>query len=147
MTKTTYSKTASKLFCLMSGSLVGLTFLSAFVLLADRVIATDNDTSVDNIAITVQTACTMSGNGMSSHNKEIVNGTYENNIGTTTLKVICNDNEGFAIYAIGFTGDSYTGTNHTKLVGASTNQTIATGTATSSASSVTLNRVTFPTGL
>ena len=65
---------------------------------------------------------------MDSHTATVNSGTYEDDIGTTTLKVICNDNEGFSIYAIGYTGETY-GT--TTLVGASTGQTIATGTATS----------------
>lgn len=90
----------------------------------------------------------MSGAGMTSHNAEITNGTYQADIGTTTLKAFCNDNEGFAIYAIGFTGDQYTGEDHTKLVGASNSQKITTGTATSGATSnwaMKLNTISSPT--
>ena len=51
---------------------------------------------------------------------------YENGIGKTTLTAICNDDNGFSIYAIGYTGNQYEGENHTKLVGQSTNSTIST---------------------
>ena len=75
----------------------------------------------------------MSGTGMTSHTEEIANGTYESEIGATTLYAFCNDSEGFAIYAAGYTGDEIGGTNSNKLVGtsASSNATIVTGLATS----------------
>ncbi|MBR3236615.1 hypothetical protein IKF92_02970 [Candidatus Saccharibacteria bacterium] len=70
---------------------------------------------------------------MNSHTREVVNGTYESEIGSTTIKVICNDNSGFSIYATGFTGETIADTNSNKLVGtvASGTATIDTGTATS----------------
>ena len=78
----------------------------------------------------------MSGTGMNSHTREVVSGTYESEIGTTTLKAFCNDPNGFAIYAIGYTGEEYSGTNHTRLVGTNNpSETIATGTATSGGTS------------
>ncbi|MBR2754139.1 hypothetical protein IKD82_03215 [Candidatus Saccharibacteria bacterium] len=88
---------------------------------------------VDNVSIQIPVACTMNGTNMNSHNATIVNGTYEEDIGTTTLKAFCNDAEGFAIYAAGYTGDEIGGTNSNKLVGtsASGNATIVTGLATS----------------
>ena len=93
--------------------------------------AADN-TSEDNVAITIPVACTLVSSGNNSHSVAIVNGTYETDIGTTTLKVTCNDNQGFAIYAAGYTGNEIGATNSTKLVGtaASSNTTIDTGTAT-----------------
>ena len=92
----------------------------------------DNDSVVDEINITVPISCTMTGNGMTSHNASIPNGTYTDDIGTTALKAFCNDNSGFAIYAAGYTGNEIGATNSTKLVGtsASNNATIDTGTAT-----------------
>ena len=78
----------------------------------------------------------MSGTGMNTHTREVVSGTYESEIGTTTLKAFCNDPNGFAIYAIGYTGEEYSGTNHTRLVGTNNpSETIATGTATSGGTS------------
>ncbi len=92
----------------------------------------DNDSVVDQVSITVPISCTMTGNGMTSHNASIPNGTYIDDIGTTTLKAFCNDNSGFAIYAVGYTGNEIGAASSTKLVGtsASNNATIDTGTAT-----------------
>ena len=112
-------------------SLLAITLLSGLVLVSNTVSA-DNDSVVDEINITVPVSCTMSGNGMTSHNATINNGLYTANIGTTTLHTFCNDAEGFAIYAAGYTGDEVGGTNSNKLVGtsASGNAVIETGLAT-----------------
>ena len=109
--------------------LMGLTVLSGSFLMSTSASADD---VVDNINITVPISCSLSGTGMNSHNATIPNGTYTPDIGTTTLKAFCNDNSGFAIYAVGYTGNEIGATNSTKLVGtnASNNATIDTGTAT-----------------
>ena len=105
------------------------------VLLSASSVMADNDTVIDQINVTVQESCTMSGVGMNSHNAELLNNEYsadtgsdyENGIGKTTMTVFCNDFNGFSIYAIGFTGDSYTSADHTKLVGTNDNtHTIST---------------------
>ena len=101
--------------------------------MAGMTVFADSTDVVDEINITVPVSCTMSGTGMASHNADISNGTYQADIGTTTLTAYCNDNSGFAIYAAGYTGDEIGATNSNKLVGtsASGNATIVTGTATS----------------
>ena len=111
--------------------LLTLTLLSGAVLMSSTVSA-DNDSIVDEINITVPVSCTISGTGMNTHNANINNGIYTPNIGTTTLHAFCNDSEGFAIYAAGYTGNEVGGTNSNKLVGtsASNNATIETGLAT-----------------
>lgn len=115
------------------GGLVSTTLLSGLVLASSTVSAEYiGDTYADNVAISVPIACTMNGVGMNTHNAEIPNGTYRTDIGTTTLKAYCNDADGFAIYAVGFTEDDIGETNSTKLVGSNTNYAIDTGTATSS---------------
>ena len=110
--------------------LTGLTVLSGSFLTSVQVSA--DESVVDNVNITVPVSCSLSGTGMNSHNASIVNGTYQADIGTTTMKVFCNDTNGFAIYATGYTGNEIGGTNSNKLVGtsASSNATIDTGTAT-----------------
>ncbi|MBQ3436546.1 hypothetical protein IJG26_01145 [Candidatus Saccharibacteria bacterium] len=107
-----------------------LTFVCGVLLSSNYVSADD---VVDQINITVPISCTISGTGMNTHNAEINNGTYQANIGTTTLHAFCNDNNGFAIYAAGYTGDEIGGTNSNKLVGttSSGNATVETGLATS----------------
>ena len=101
----------------------------------------DNDTVVDKVNVTVQESCTLGGLGMDSHNAELHNNeysadtgsTYENGIGKTTMTVFCNDYNGFSIYAVGFTGDSDSSANHTKLVGTTDNtNTISTAVHASS---------------
>ena len=132
--KRAHISSRKNLFLCSTLALTTITSISAYALSSLIVFADD---VIDNVAVTVQVACTMSGTGMSSHSAEVVNGTYRADIGTTTLKAFCNDPNGFSIYAIGFTGDEYTGANHTKLVGtsASGNATIATGTTTSGSTS------------
>ncbi|MBR3116066.1 hypothetical protein IKF30_02450 [Candidatus Saccharibacteria bacterium] len=113
--------------------ILSLTLFSGLVLSSSAVSAEDNEV-IDTVELTVPIACTMGGVGTNSHNASINPGTYsgasgneyENGIGKTTLTAFCNDNNGFAIYAIGFTGDVYEGENHTKLIGQNTNETIST---------------------
>ena len=117
---------------LVCGGLVSITGVSGVFLASNYVIADD---VIDDVAITIPVSCTMTGTGQNTHSANVTNGTYEDDIGTTTLKVLCNDSEGFSIYAIGFTGDQYTGADHTKLIGVANNQKISTGTATSGSTS------------
>ncbi|MBR0430847.1 hypothetical protein IJJ05_00965 [Candidatus Saccharibacteria bacterium] len=89
------------------------------------------DSVVDLINITVPVSCSLSGTGMASHNATISNGTYQNNIGSTTLKAFCNDTNGFAIYAAGYTNDTIGEENSNKLVGTNASMSaIITGLAT-----------------
>ena len=117
---------------LITNILITTTLLSGTIL-ASTLVSADNDSVVDEINITVPVSCTMTGIGMNTHNANINNGLYVPDIGTTTLHAFCNDNEGFAIYAAGYTGDEVGGTNSNKLVGtsASNNATIESGIATS----------------
>ena len=120
---------SKNLFLYPTLAITTITSISALTLISSSVSADD---VVDNVSITVPVSCTMSGTGMNSHSAEVVNSTYRADIGTTTIKAFCNDPNGFSIYAIGFTNDEYTGTNHTKLIGTNdSTKTIATGTATS----------------
>ena len=111
-------------------SLFAISTLSGAVL-SSTVFATDTNTAQDNVTVSVPVSCTMNGTGMTSHNANIPNGTYQADIGTTTLKTFCNDNQGFAIYAIGYTNEEY---GNTTLIGATGGQTIVTGTATTTGS-------------
>ena len=114
-------------------TLTSITILTGTILTSNTVLADDNTSVVDEINITVPVSCTISGTGMNTHNANINNGLYEDDIGSTTLHAFCNDNEGFAIYAAGYTGNEVGGTNSNKLLGttASGNATIESGIATS----------------
>ena len=131
-----------------------LSLISTLILSSNHVSA--DDSIVTDVSITVPIACTMQGTG-TTHVATLNPGTYsgasgseyENGIGKTTLTAICNDDNGFSIYAIGFTGDSYEDENHTKLIGNNTSSTISTkvytnGDATSNWS-MRLAKVTDPT--
>ena len=84
-------------------------------------------------AVHVSSTCSMSTNPSgtdSPHTTTLVNGGYNNTgIGITTIKTLCNDASGYAIYAVGFTGDSIGGTSlHNSADGSSTTNDIVTGT-------------------
>ena len=134
--------------------LLTITILSG-IALSSTIVSADNNEVIDTVELTVPIACTMSGTG-TTHTATLNPGTYsaasgsdyEAGIGKTTLTAICNDDNGFSIYAIGFTGNQYEGENHTKLVGTNTNGTIATKAYvsgdTSSNWSMKLTKVTNP---
>ncbi len=117
-------------FYVASLMLVGATVMLGTILSSHTVSANDNTSVVDQINITVPVSCTMSGTGMDSHNAEINNGQYNSNVGTTTLKAFCNDNEGFSIYAVGYT-DNEIGKNVLTNSTLGSTHDIVTGTAIS----------------
>ncbi|MBQ3433354.1 hypothetical protein IJG22_03640, partial [Candidatus Saccharibacteria bacterium] len=90
-------------------ALTSISLLTGTILASNTVSADDTEV-IDQVRLTVPVACTMSGTG-TTHTATLNPGTYsgesgseyENGIGKTTLTAICNDDNGFAIYAIGFT--------------------------------------------
>ena len=60
-----------------------------------------------NASVTVGSACTLAKSVTSAHTASITNGSYygDSGIGETLLQANCNDASGFAIYAIGYTGN------------------------------------------
>lgn len=88
---------------LSTAVLTSMTMLTGTMLASNTASADDGTSVVDEINITVPVSCTLSGTGMNTHNASINNGQYDSAIGETTMKAFCNDNNGFAIYAIGYT--------------------------------------------
>ncbi len=91
--------------------MVGATVLMGGILTLPKAMA--DDSSVSTATITVPMACSMSSTTDTAHTAEVPNGIdsrgqdyYPDGIGTTTLKAYCNDNEGFAIYAVGYSDDT-----------------------------------------
>ena len=122
------------------------TVLLSGLVLSSSIVSADNDSVVDQINITVPVSCTMTGTGMDSHNAEINNGQYNSNIGETTMKAFCNDNNGFAIYAIGYT-DNEDGKNVLTNSTLGSTHDIVTGTALSGDTSnwaMKLSTITSP---
>ena len=124
------------------GSIIAILSIACLGLATSVNTFADGTDVVDEIGIEIPVSCTMSGTGTNSHTASIPNGIYSgtytdpstntnyaSGIGTTTIKAFCNDNQGFSIYAIGYT-DNEEGKN------VLTNQTlgstydIVTGTAT-----------------
>ncbi|MBR2741579.1 hypothetical protein IKD98_02385 [Candidatus Saccharibacteria bacterium] len=129
---------------LITSILTTATALSGIILTSTFVSADD---VVDEINITVPVSCSISGTGMNSHNATIANGQYNSAIGETTIKAMCNDSEGFAIYAIGYTDDE-DGKNVLTSSTLGSTHDIATGTATSGNTSnwaMKLTAITSPT--
>ena len=98
--------------------------------------ATQTKTTTTNAAIRVRSTCSMtatidSGN---EHTATMINGQYKEDIGLTTIQTFCNDPNGYAIYAIGYTGGDEgvaAGTNtvlHSNALGSTYD--IITGTST-----------------
>ena len=85
--------------------------------------------STDQIEFSLSVSCTMSSVVNSAHTKEITNGTYHSDVGKTTITALCNDGNGYTVYATGY-GNNEEGNN--KLINSSYPQySIDTGLATS----------------
>ena len=129
----------------MVASLVVATFCCGFVLSGSFVSADDSYNA--DVSLTIPVACTMTGTVDTPHTANIEAGTYTADIGTTTLKTVCNDGNGFSIYAIGYSGLEYGNNKMLATVGGvlTPSYDIATGTATSGDTSnwaMKLNAVT-----
>ena len=134
-----YGMRKKYLIIMVTTAMVGVGLISGVVM-------ADNDSVVDEINITVPVTCTLGGTGMDTHNATINNGQYNSAIGESTIKVFCNDSNGFSIYAIGYTDDT---DGNNVLANATLGGTydIETGTLTSGASSqwaMKLSTITSP---
>ena len=111
---------------------------SMAVLLSSNVSA---DSTSATATVTVGSACTMTATVDPAHTAEVPAGSTKTDIGSTTLNTICNDAGGYAIYAVGYSGDEYG--NNKMLNG--TNE-INTGTGTSASNwNMSLSQVTTGT--
>lgn len=132
---------SNRLYSIVTSALVLITLITGIVAGSVYVGADDNNATVTTMSLTVAASCSISVTEESVHNASIPNGIYSgtelypDGIGKTRIATFCNDNSGYAIYAIGYTGDRYDGEDHTKLIGASSGQKISTGTATSGSTS------------
>ncbi len=105
--------------------MLSLTLLSGAVLSAPKASA-DTSGTVD-ITVNVPAACTLSATN-NTLTKTINPGTSDT-IGISNIKALCNDANGFAIYAVGFTDSTYGNTDLVTDLGS--NYSIHTGTDTS----------------
>lgn len=122
-----------KVNLLVLGGLVGSTVVSGLALTSP--VANADATKNATASVTVEAACSMTATVNADHKATISNGAhssanYPDGIGKTTIQTFCNDLNGYAIYAVGFT-DNVVG--NTSLVSAdAAKSTIKTGTGTDS---------------
>ena len=94
------------------GVLLAITFLSGMVLVSTKASADASGTV--NISVTVPSVCSLALVDGANNEKTISNtitpGTRDT-IGTASFKAICNDPEGLAVYAIGYTGNTHGNTD------------------------------------
>ena len=129
-------------------SIVGITVLAGILLSCNIPIfpgisvngstsaTTLNRTASTTAAIRVKSTCSMTATiePGEEHAATMINGQYRNDIGLTTIQTFCNDPNGYAIYAIGYTGGDEgvaEGTNtvlHSNALGSTYD--IITGTST-----------------
>ena len=129
---------------LMLGGLICASLISGLILSRSSVSAAD---IVDEINITVPSSCSLSGTNL-IHTANMENGQYKDNIGSANISAFCNDPNGFSIYAIGYTEDTY-GNNKMHDPNLDTTHDINTGkyvsgTTTNSTWSMKLTPVTGP---
>lgn len=100
--------TESLWFTLFGGTIT-LTLLSALILSNINSVSTKAHAAnaAANLAITVDPSCTITSSGNNSHTATMSNGAYNTTgIGTTTASVICDDYEGYSIYAVGYSNNT-----------------------------------------
>jgi uncharacterized protein (TIGR02145 family) len=129
---------------------ISLLALTSFSILLSNYSVYAEESSVSTATVTINQSCSMAGTTNTAHAANLANGTYSgsnypNGIGQTTLRVFCNDNAGFAIYAIGYTGNEYGNTKlHSSALGSTydiNTGTYNSGSASSSTWSMKLTSV------
>ena len=106
----------------ISGGLLTITAVASTALAQAPVSADD---VVDNISLTVPVSCSLSGTNL-TQTAQIRNGIFTEDIGSASIKATCTDTAGFAIYAVGYTGNTY-GNNKMHSNDLSTDYDIPTG--------------------
>ncbi len=128
--------------------LVSLPILAISAVLLASFRSSAMNSSADSVRINLPTSCTLSGNVTAEHTASMVSGQELRDIGTTEINTICNDKDGYIVYAKGTTQN-----NNGEVVLASSlgsNYDIKTGNIPSSngdsswAMKLSLGASTFP---
>lgn len=99
-------KSHAKLF----GCLTFSASLVSCLVLFSPASATDPSSSA-TATVHVSEACSLTSSVITPHTDNMGNGTYTDSLGSTKFTVKCNDASGFALYAIGYSGDEYGATS------------------------------------
>ena len=102
----------SMLFHVAFFSLFSLTGIFATILSASKVTA--DSASVSTVTVAVPASCTFSSS--SSEHSDTILGGQTSTISGSPITAFCNDASGYSVYAIGYSGDSYTSDDHTDII-------------------------------
>ncbi len=94
---------------IMSLSLCPALILTGLVF-SSSAFATDPSSSA-TATVHVSEACSLTSTVITPHTDNMSNGTHTDSLGSTKFTVKCNDASGFALYAIGYSGDEYGATS------------------------------------
>ncbi|MBR0467318.1 hypothetical protein IJJ53_00160, partial [Candidatus Saccharibacteria bacterium] len=86
--------------------LVSLPILVVSALVLSSFYSSAMNSSADSVRINLPTSCTLSGNVTAEHTASMVSGQELRDIGTTEINTICNDKDGYLVYAKGTTQNS-----------------------------------------
>ena len=125
---------------IIAGALLLVTLLTGVFLSSPITKADSQKTETSNVSVTVNSACTLYGgpngtetSGSSIYSASIDPGTSAE-INGSKLTTICNDPNGYSLYAIGYSNDAYTTPTNTQMIGSGGIGNINTGTSGTSAS-------------
>lgn len=105
--------TLARVVCILTGFLIFTTMLSGVIITSSTTYA---DTTVSsNASVIVNASCTITTGG-GEYSETIDPGTSKTITGNG-INVSCNDSGGYALYAIGFSGDSYDAPNNNRMLG------------------------------
>ena len=85
--------------------LVGIILVIISALILSLPHSSANNSGSDTLTLTLSSSCTMSSVVDIAHNGSLTSGTYIQNIGQTTIKTLCNDGNGYAVYANGYSNN------------------------------------------
>ena len=117
----------NKILFIIPGLLLLFAVVSGFIFSNSSTYADTSTSKTSNVAVVVNTACTITTGG-GIHSKTIDPGTNDT-IDGNPINVSCNDTGGYALYAIGFSGDSYDTPNNTKMLSSLGSNDIPTATS------------------
>ena len=125
--------TLDKIALIIFGALFSLSIIAFLALTNTHVsaeTATISDSQSATASVNVNAACTMSSNisSGSEHSATLTPGTFVGDIGLTNVTTVCNDPLGYAIYAIGYSNNTYG--NNTLINATDDTITIPTNTNT-----------------
>lgn len=123
-------------------AIAGVSAVLAMLPVAGAFAATGT-TVTDTVQVTIESACTItSTNASNTYSATMTNGQLKSDFGSTTMSISCNDAGGWHVTAVGSGADA---TDKTAMNATGSGTDIATGTATSGATSNWAMKVTGST--